>query len=313
MEDEHIAVPAGMKERRLQEVDLEDAHALLSAYHAARAAVQLPLEELRRFTRTRGFSWQKDVFGVTEGDRLVGLGMIWNNDPGSIPDFGFGVTHPDRQGRGIGTYILRRIEARHRQIRAAHPDGPTELRLHGYPDDEAAVALLEGHGFKEIRRTYMMEAELGSYEDPEPLPGFSVAPITSDELNEYHVALEESFADHWGNVPETFEEFHRSNVDRPDTRFDLWLLAREGEDPAGVMLGRVQEGIGWIEALGVKKPYRRRGLGRHLLMKALRLFQEEGLPSARLAVDTQNATGAVALYEGAGMQVIQVSAAFGKG
>jgi len=55
--------------------------------------------------------------------------------------------------------------------------------------------------------------------------------------------------------------------------------------------------------LGVRKPYRKRGLGYSLLKQSFKLFQERGYTRAGLGVDASNPTGAVALYERVGLSV----------
>jgi ribosomal protein S18 acetylase RimI-like enzyme len=53
----------------------------------------------------------------------------------------------------------------------------------------------------------------------------------------------------------------------------------------------------------VLRPWRRRGLGRALLLQAFAAFRERGLARAALGVDAESLTGANRLYESAGMHV----------
>jgi ribosomal protein S18 acetylase RimI-like enzyme len=62
-------------------------------------------------------------------------------------------------------------------------------------------------------------------------------------------------------------------------------------------------GLGWIGDLAVRDAWRGRGIGEALLRAAFRLFADRGLTHARLNVDAGNATGALRLYERAGMRV----------
>ena len=59
---------------------------------------------------------------------------------------------------------------------------------------------------------------------------------------------------------------------------------------------------GYVETLAVRRPWRRRGLGRLLLLTAFAALRERGYAEAVLGVDSDNETGAVGLYEGLGMQ-----------
>ncbi len=60
---------------------------------------------------------------------------------------------------------------------------------------------------------------------------------------------------------------------------------------------------GWIHTLGVRKAYRRRGLGQALLLHTFRALQQRGVPAAYLFVDAANKTGATHLYQRVGMRV----------
>ena len=62
---------------------------------------------------------------------------------------------------------------------------------------------------------------------------------------------------------------------------------------------------GWVRSLGVRRPWRKRGLGLALLRHAFHEFYRRGKRKVGLGVDTQNLTGALRLYENAGMRVDQ--------
>ena len=64
---------------------------------------------------------------------------------------------------------------------------------------------------------------------------------------------------------------------------------------------------GWIGSLGVLRPWRKHGLGRALLLHSFQEFKKRGLLRAGLGVDASNLTGALRLYEKAGMHVEQTT------
>jgi mycothiol synthase len=65
------------------------------------------------------------------------------------------------------------------------------------------------------------------------------------------------------------------------------------------------EVTGWISTLGVRRPWRRRGLGQALLLTAFNEFYRRGEKIVALSVDAASQTGATRLYERAGMCVYQ--------
>jgi ribosomal protein S18 acetylase RimI-like enzyme len=68
---------------------------------------------------------------------------------------------------------------------------------------------------------------------------------------------------------------------------------------------------GWLERISVRRPWRRRGLGRAITAEALRRLRDAGLRDAMLGVDADNPNGALELYEGLGFEVAQRSMVFG--
>ncbi len=61
--------------------------------------------------------------------------------------------------------------------------------------------------------------------------------------------------------------------------------------------------VGYIATLGVVREWRRRGLGRALLLHSFRQLYDMGKTRAALGVDASSLTGATMLYESVGMHV----------
>ncbi len=100
-----------------------------------------------------------------------------------------------------------------------------------------------------------------------------------------------------------------------DAEFDpgLWFLAEAGDDVAGIALCRprpAEADAGVIRVLGVRRPWRRKGVGRALLLHAFAEFRRRGMRAAVLGVDAESLTGAQRLYASAGMHVARQSDVF---
>ena len=63
--------------------------------------------------------------------------------------------------------------------------------------------------------------------------------------------------------------------------------------------------MGWVNTLGVRRPWRRKGLGLSLLQKTFGEFHNRGKLRVGLGVDSESLTGAIKLYEKAGMKSIR--------
>lgn len=89
-----------------------------------------------------------------------------------------------------------------------------------------------------------------------------------------------------------------------------WLLVhragpRQGDEYCGTIQGiRDQDGFGAIQNLGVAPAHRNRGLGTHLLVRALEGFRQAGLRRVHLEVTAEN-TGAIRLYRRIGFESVK--------
>jgi mycothiol synthase len=93
-------------------------------------------------------------------------------------------------------------------------------------------------------------------------------------------------------------------IDAPDFDPALWTVARDSEEVAGVIRCDPRRwGGGWVGVLGVRRPWRRRGLGLALLQRSFGTFFDRGERRVALGVDAENPSGATRLYERAGMHV----------
>jgi ribosomal protein S18 acetylase RimI-like enzyme len=72
---------------------------------------------------------------------------------------------------------------------------------------------------------------------------------------------------------------------------------------AGYSLCRYRMGHGWVGLLGVRRAWRKRGLGEALLLHSFGEFYKRGMTTVGLGVDAESPTGATRLYKKAGMQV----------
>lgn len=70
---------------------------------------------------------------------------------------------------------------------------------------------------------------------------------------------------------------------------------------AGYSLCRYRMGNGWVDALGVRRPWRKLGLGEALLLHSFAEFHQRGTQTIGLIVDSQNPSGATRLYQKVGM------------
>jgi ribosomal protein S18 acetylase RimI-like enzyme len=125
-------------------------------------------------------------------------------------------------------------------------------------------------------------------------------------------AHEQAFSDHWGHTPGTFESWKHHLIEPESFDPSLWFIAWDGDQIAGYSICRYRMGSGWVGTLGVRPPWRKRGLGEALLLHSFGEFYKRGTRIIGLGVDAQNPTGATRLYQKAGMHVASDSIVYEK-
>ncbi len=203
-------------------------------------------------------------------------------------------------------------EAARQLLEAAvgHAGSGAVVRSHLASTDELAVAAHAAAGFKVVRTSFQMRIELSEPPAPAVFPeGIEVQPLGEGEEERVHAAHMDSFADHWGYRYQPYDEWRRWHRDTEHFDPSLWFLALDGDELAGLVLTgshtSLEPGFGWVEVLGVRPPWRRRGLGGALLRHSFRELHGRGYRRVGLGVDAENTTGAVQLYERAGMRQVR--------
>ena len=244
--------------------------------------------------------------------------VVAEADDGSIMGYG-DLSDPSRVGRVIWIDAQTRLgasEITDAILDELEPRAEERLAPRGrlkafVPERNTAyAAVVEARGYALVRHSFRMEADLADEPAEPQLPeGITVREFRPGEDDErVYEVQEETFADQADYEPMSYEEWRHWSFREPFDP-DLWFVAEDGDDVAGILLARSEragdETLGWVSVLGVRRPWRRRGLGRALLLHAFHALRARGKPRAGLGVDGSNPTGAVRLYEAAGMRVVR--------
>ena len=221
-----------------------------------------------------------------------------------------GRVHSEYRGRGLGSFILRWMETRARQILAAQKeDRPSVLRLDFYDRSDDALDLFERHGFRFAFAEDEMMRDLSLPMPAVQLPdGMSLVTWSSQRASLFFNVYQDAFRERPG-FPHWSEEVWVHNLTGGASfRPELSLLMLQGAEPAGFAACHVETegaqdpaGVGWIAELGIRPAWRRRGLGSAVLNEVMRRFQAEGLLWAALAVNIDN-DSALGLYQRLGFE-----------
>ncbi|HEX5951067.1 MAG TPA: GNAT family N-acetyltransferase [Actinomycetota bacterium] len=296
-----MTLPAGYDVRPATEDDVDAIVAVANAYDVADfGRADTAREHVLDHFHVPGFEAEDDSWLVLDrrGD-AVAFGLV---ETEAIQVVGaFGRVRPEHRGHGIGAFLLDTMETR--------ADGVARERaedrvVHNAvtSTDAAARRLLDDRGYELVRFFWHMERSLRRA-DARIVPDGSTFDLRvaegEDDLHAARGALDEAFRGHWMLQPWAFEDWRRHVAEASVSV----LVAPLGDEVAGAVTWTSTSAGGWIEELGVREPYRGRGLGALLLRHAFARLADGGVHEVRLNVDAQNATGATRLYERVGMRV----------
>ena len=207
--------------------------------------------------------------------------------------------HPDWLRRGLGTALLHWIEERQRQVAASHPDVGKRLQSWAAETEAGRLALLERNGYRIVR--YDFEMERPNLDDIPPLPlpdGIELRPAREEDIRRHWETEVEVFRDHWGAIDDSEASFEQMRSD-PRRDIGLWVVAWEGDEIVGQVLNRVDSeanaelGVkrGWVSSVGVRGPWRRKGIARALVAESLRVLRDAGMTTAGWAWTPRTRTG----------------------
>ncbi len=269
--------------------------------------------------RAPGFDPQRDALVVLDGTgRIVATAEYWDNEEEHATPFlylrvGHALVGTD-DGAHIGAAMAAWGDARAAlTLQLAAPELKVVLSSVASAANEPAQRILEGAGFRYARSSWQMQIDLGETPPPPATwpDGISVRSAEPTEA-EYHAILvvqNDAFADHYGFVPMSFRDFVHYGTRMTPFDPSLWRLVMEGEELVAISLNMSfrpgAPDVGWVGTLGVRRPWRRRGLGEALLRDAFALFHARGTRHVGLGVDASNLTGATRLYERVGMRVMR--------
>jgi mycothiol synthase len=299
---------------------LDDVEAVVELINAC--AIDLT-GELRALAHDVRSDWQQPEFNpetdtlivLTPEGGIVGHAEMWDRAP-FVRLYVIVEVHPKYAGRGIGTALCRWAEGRARRSIPQAPSGArVVLQQSVLSTDGATQELLRQQAYRVVRHSLRMRIDMDEL-PPEPAvpAGLIIRPFVRErESRALVLAIREAFHDHWGFVEWSLEEHYRAWMHYLDTNPDvdpsLWFVAvdeRTGEI-AGVSLCHPavaqDPDMGQVETLGVRRRWRRRGLGLALLRHSFRALYRRGKRKVSLGVDADSLTGATRLYEKAGMHV----------
>lgn len=302
---------------RLRPVTLDDAEAVVDVLNAyAMVEIGTPehsIDDLRTTWQEPNFNLENSTrAAVTPDNKIIGYVEVNDHSPIMVRIMVMVRIHPDYFGQGIDHQLMDWAEERAKQALSRAPEG-ARVVLQGDAANtfEPGLNLLKSRSMTYVRSFYQMRIELQTEPSQPQWPkGITVRQFQrgQDERAMLQVR-QDSFQDSWGFIKQPLEQVIKlwQHIMETDPAFDpsLWFLAMDGSEVVGIAIcwpkSDDDPDMGWVGTLGVVRSWRRKGLASALLHHAFGEFWRRGKRKAGLSVDASNLTGALKLYERAGM------------
>ena len=300
-------LPEGFALRRPRDDDLDEIVALVAAADMAVSGETFASREdlLADWGQPR-FALDRNAWVVVAGDGRPAA-YAWALDAADHASIdGQFLVHPRHQWRGLEAPLLAWIEHFAAALATAAPPG-RRVSLGVWCDrGDRRAELYRSAGYAHARSFLRLRTALDHLPDDPlvyaPPPGLEVRRFVAgrDERATWETS-QEAFADHFRYSAQPFEEWLQSSLAGVvDT--GLWFTAWDADQMIGYVVSYLEPYGGYVDQLGVRRPWRRRGLGRLLLLTAFAALRERGCAEAALGVDAENQDGAVGLYQSLGMR-----------
>jgi mycothiol synthase len=210
--------------------------------------------------------------------------------------------HPQFKNQGIGSLLLNKVEER-AHVLSKGKDGKQKLMNQISFTNGAARQLVEDRGYQFSRLYERMKIELEEQPNQHHLPeGLTLQSFQPNHDEETLFTLyDETFRDAWGYTKKDFSTWiSQKKGDGYDP--SLWFIVWKDAKPVGFLMSRMQEDGLFIDLLGVKREYRKHGIGKTLLLHTFGIAYQCNQRTILLYVDSDSLTNANRLYQQVGMR-----------
>ena len=276
--------------------------------------------------REPGFDLATSSLGIFDDEgQLAGYAIFWATAQTPVrPGLDWGV-HPDYHHAKLDDQLFRWADDKCSEVISRCPaDARISIQSGVHEGYAFAESRLEKAGFTKSRLYFDMEIKMAERPEPAPFPpGISTRPYCHEtDLPLLVDVVRDAFSDHFGHIEEPFErdlELFRHWLDNSpyfDPELVIFAVVEASGEAVGCLLGLTQDYLdptsGYVDTVGVRRAYRRRGLATAMLQHSFAMFWDRGTKTVHLDVDGESLTNAVALYERVGMHVYRRYAGYEK-
>jgi len=270
-----------------------------------------PLDLMQRILSSESEKHHLHLWPVVEVDReVVAFGSIepWEEEDGTWVYLIQGWVDPSWRGKGIGTALIRWSEdyARH-LIVSKHPTVTAELAANASSTEVSATELLQNEGY--FSPFTVLEFCLDPAVQGESLPleeGLSVKPVDEESIRKMIQSVKEAYeseSEEGRYVEPLVEEAYTEEITQPPHDRSLWQVAWDGPQIVGQVIPVIGRNFGEIFEVSVRKSWRRKGVARVLLLRAIKALKDRGVNDIRVYTLSTFPTKAKDLYQSVGFRL----------
>lgn len=245
-------------------------------------------------------------------ERVVGYSRVisWPEEDGTWVYLSLGWLLPSWRGQGIGTAMLHWAESRSRQLAAAeHPGARAELAANASSTEHEAATLLQYEGYAVGYTVLEMGLDVAIPVAATPLvAGIEIRPVVTAHLPRIAASVREAYQDEYkgGRFSEGSDPVAYT-AELSAARHDpsLWQVAWARDEVTGQVLTVIEGGRAEVFEVSVRPAWRRCGIGRALLTRAVLALRARGVEIIRLHTVADFPTRARDLYTSIGFRVLK--------
>lgn len=244
---------------------------------------------------------------VTSAGEIVGYSSI-SPDSQWIRLDAHTCVHPAYRHLGLEEALLALVEERARRL-LAEAALPIPAKMRAWAFYAVPREMLMRAGYQITSSELHLEIDLREQPPmPPALPGIPVRPYQpGHDEHAIHAVIQGAFQDIGGRPYRPFEEWVEGAMNYRFFDPEQLFVALDQGQVVGTITCRtymdeVEGPEGHIQQLGVLRPWRKRGIARHLMQRVFATYYQRKIRHITISVDAHNATGAIQLYQGLGMQ-----------
>jgi mycothiol synthase len=250
-----------------------------------------------------GFDLARDTWLAEDTKGVVGYGYAGDQLHTGVLECDAWV-RPEHDEPELLDRLLALAERRGGEVAEERRYASSSLDIFCISLDHAKRDVLRRRGYQVRRTIYRMGVDLTGKMMVQPAPeGIEIRLFREEQAAVMRDTMNEAFTDHFRQSEEPFDAWRRRLLGHPHFDPDLWLVAWDGDEPAGGLICFDHDDLAYVQGVAVREPWRRRGLGLALLTKIFAELAARGQLRVELGVDAEGKTQPLRLYERAGMSV----------